>query len=71
MDGRGMEATLGQGSMLWGGVVFRQSPGLSVFYQELQAQLCAQPTLRLLLLFSFPYLFWSLTDPLQPNVRVR
>lgn len=51
----GMEATRSQGSMLWGRVVFRQTPGLNVFYRELQAQLCAQPTLRLLLLYEcFP-----------------
>lgn len=54
-----MEATLGQGPMLWRGVVFRQTPGLNVFYQELQAQLCAQLTLRLLLLYEcFPSLIY-------------
>lgn len=35
------------GSVLWGGVVFRQTPRLDVLYGDLQAQLCAQPTLRL------------------------
>lgn len=54
-----MQATLSQGSVLWGGGVVRHPPGLNVFYRELQAQLCAQPTLRLLLLYDrFPSLIY-------------